>query len=90
MKQKIPNSFYLYVASKALEKERGWGRVKKKDLELFLNKWNIPRNLRKPMIKEMMILGLIKEEQDGWLVFNKDKCKDGENVGKIYQELGFY
>ncbi|MFW6233418.1 MAG: hypothetical protein ACOC3Z_02025, partial [Nanoarchaeota archaeon] len=58
-RREIPCIFYLYIHSKmylwASNKE-----VSKKDLKNFLFQWKIPKRLRPLIIKELEIMGLLK------------------------------
>lgn len=59
MNQNRLPSFYLYLYEK-IKEHFGTRTIKRKEVKIFLRGWNIPKNLREAVLKEMEYLGLVK------------------------------
>ena len=85
---KIPYIFYLYLHSKLWEMIKG-EIVSEKDLKKMLFQWKIPKNIRPLILKEMALLGLLKEEGRYFIklkkpTFNEDKVNEYYTLLKIF------
>lgn len=87
-KKGIPFVFYFYLHSKLREFSKR-ERISKKKVRTFLHHWRIPKNMRPVIVKEMELLGLIKE--DGRLHYRiKESSSDLFDLNRIYETLGLW
>ena len=84
---KIPCVFYLYLHSKIFQKQNG-KPILYKSLINYLYEWRIPKKLRPLIIKELVILGLIKRARYTYEI-EKPKIYE-ENINKYYDMLGMF
>ncbi len=86
--EKIPYIFYLYLHSKLWEMTKG-EIVSEKDLKTMLFQWKIPKTIRPLILKEMELLGLIKEEGRRLIKLNRPTFNEDE-VNKYYELLNIF
>jgi len=86
-KMKIPCVFYLYLHSKIFQKQNG-NPIRQRDLINYLFEWKIPKKLRPLIIKEMVILGLLKKVRYTYEL-EKPKIYE-ENINEYYDKLGMF
>jgi len=87
-KKKIPNVFYHYIHYKIWEKSRGY-EISKKEVKGYLAEWRIPKNLRPLILKELEILGLIKNSKRHNIEIEKSSFDD-EQVSEFCEDLKIY
>lgn len=85
---KIPYIFYLYLHSKLWEMTKG-EVVSEKDLKIMLFQWKIPKNIRPLIVKEMELLGLIKEEGRFSIRLNRPIFNE-EKINEYYKLLNIF
>lgn len=88
MKRNIPCIFYFYLHNKIREKATG-KTLTKKEVKSFMFEWRIPKNLRPLILKEMEILGLVKNI-DRFTIELVDKKIDVEDHNAFASMLGMY
>ncbi len=86
--EKIPYIFYLYLHSKLWVMTKG-EVVSEKDLKIMLFQWKIPKTIRPLILKEMELLGLIKEEGRRLIKLNRPIFNEDE-VNKYYELLNIF
>jgi len=82
---KVPYSFYLYLLKNVNEKFDGG--FTESELSNYFAKWNIPKQFRWTIIREMIILDYLIDN-DGILYANKKVAKRKCSITKIYAEFG--
>jgi len=85
---KIPNVFYYYIHSRIWERVKGRETLKS-DLRGFLAEWRIPKKLRPLIIKELDLLGLIKNGKRHMVEINKPVFEE-EEINKYYKKLKIF
>jgi len=85
---KILGIFYLYIHKKIYERAAG-NSMKVSELQMYLQEWRIPKNLRYLVIKDMEALGLLKLNGRRRVNINKPVF-DEENLNQYYQEAGVF
>lgn len=86
--KEIPKVFYYYIHSKIWEWAKG-KPIQKKMLKGYLAEWRIPTNLRPLIIKELIIMGLIKKYKRHLVEINKPLF-DEERINDLYIELNIF
>ncbi len=86
--EKIPYIFYLYLHSKLWEMTKG-EVVSEKDLKTMLFQWKIPKTIRPLILKEMELLGLIKEEGRRLIKLNRPTFNE-DKVNEYYELLNIF
>ena len=85
--KKIPCIFYLYLHSKVFQEKRGQA-INHSELISYLHHWRIPKKLRPLIIKELVLLKLLKQKK---YIYELEKPQIyEENVNKYYDMLGVY
>lgn len=87
-KGKIPHIYYLYLHSKIWEMNKGVF-IQKSFLVKYLFQWRIPKKMRRIIIKEMVLMGLLKENDRYTLEINSPKFKL-EDLNKYYHQLKIF
>ena len=87
MKEGIP-IFYLYLHSKLKENFNG-NYISIKELKTYLFQWKIPHLLRPLIIKEMVSMKLLKEQNR--FTIQIIECNfDLKDINKLYEEYHIY
>lgn len=84
----IPCLIYLYLHSKIWEMSQG-RIIKEKSLRKYLFQWKIPEKMRALVIKEMIMLGLLKKEGKSEIRINRPEFSL-EDLNNYYHKLGFF
>ncbi len=84
----IPHIYYLYLHSKIWEMTRG-NSIPEKELKKYLFQWKIPEKIRVLIIKELIILGLLKKEKKYVLKIERPKFNE-ESLNEYYHKLGIF
>ncbi len=84
----IPHIYYLYLHSKIWEMARG-NSIKEKELKKYLFQWKIPEKIKILIIKELIILGLLKKEKKYVLKIERPKFNE-ESLNEYYHKLGIF
>jgi len=85
--KKIPCIFYLYLHSKVFQEKRGQV-INHSELISYLHHWRIPKKLRPLIIKELVLLKLLKQKR--YIYELKKPQIYEENVNKYYDMLRVY
>ena len=86
MKKEIPFAFYKWIHSR-IYKQAYQGRISKDNLALLFRQFhNIPKSIYPIYLKELEILGLIKEE-DGFIKVTTPKLEEEELIIYLKKEL---
>ncbi len=86
--EKIPYIFYLYLHSKLWEMTKG-EIISEKDLKTMLFQWKIPKTIRPLIVKEMELLGLLKEEGRRLIKLNRPTFNE-DKVNEYYELLNIF
>lgn len=91
MKYKNP-IIYIYFQQKFSEQTGGTNFIDLRDAKIFMAWYQIPKDIRYPILKEMEKIGLIKfESKFAIKILNPDKTKKLlDNKSLIYKGLGLW
>ena len=84
---KIPKVLYLFLHSKIFH--RFGYATNRKEVSSYMFEWRIPKKLRPLILREMIIMELIKKVDKMALEITKPKFNE-EDLSKYYEMLGFY
>ena len=87
-KKEIPCIFYIYLHSKIVENLEG-EIISIKEVKMYLSEWRLPNKIKPLILKELEILGLIKEVDRRHIKLNKSKF-DIEDCNKYYRKLKLF
>ena len=88
VRSEIPNVFYYYIHSKLWELSKGYD-IREKDVKGHLAQWRIPKNIKPLIIKELILLGLMKKNGRNIIRIQRPNF-DESKIDKFYRELKIY
>lgn len=88
-KEVIPCSFYYYIHYKLKEKYGEIAELSTKQVTSFLFEWRVPKNIRRIIIKELIMLKLIERIDKKTIKLNKSKFTL-EDLREFYRIVEIY
>jgi len=89
MKEKIiPCIYYYYLHSKIWESTKG-GEISIVDLKKYLFQWKLPHKLRPLIIKELLLLGLLKKSGRHYVEVIRSTFNE-EEINRYYEKLKIF
>jgi hypothetical protein len=90
MNEEIPKVFYFYLHSMIKKRELNLAEeMSVKDFYSRMFQWRVPTCLKPLILKEMILLGLVKEI-DSKKVELCPSCFNINDLRELYQKLGIY